>query len=689
MAVSISSYNEILGKLVRKMIADTPVNDINRGSVLLTLLEAVAAQDFENSANILSVLESLSIDALKNSDLDQRAADYGLTRTPASKSTGFITIKDTSISKRSTSLYALKQPPITGTTVLYVNDASAWDASGGSLYIGRGTQQFEGPIDYSSIVNNGSFYTINLSSALQYDHLISDYVVDKQNTVDRLISSGTVVKIPANNQNPEILYSTLRDAVLPAGEDSISGIAIIANQVGSSSNTGINTIVQFSSLPFSTASVTNSNALIDGRDTESDDDLRERVKSYTSTLARGTRESILSAIIGVSDSLDGKQVSSATITEPAAIGEPSVVYIDDGSGFQPTFKGQNLDVVLSSATGGEEFLQLANFPLPRPQVVNLADGPYSLVDESTMSVLIDNSEEQITFKSSQFNNIASATLQEIANAINDQSINFKCRLTDDSSRLLLYPTSYDVEFIQVAPLSSGSSSVLYANSYLKFPTNRYSYIALYKNNTLLSEKEFPATLRTIPKSNWAIVGSGDLTIEVDGTPAQNRSFTSLDFDGQAFSVLTVADWVSAFNKKFAGITATATSADQLEISSNKIGLGSSLSIVGGTYSSHMFAGVDVYSEGKTSDFALNRQNGNLQLKIEIQQGDTVTAGSADAKGSIVSETSSGVYSLTSDSFERPAEAVIIADGNSTTFRSEVSPIIGTTISVSVPSTLSI
>jgi len=211
-----------------------------------------------------------------------------------------------------------------------------------------------------------------------------------------------------------------------------------------------------------------------------------------------------------------------------------------------------------------------------------------------------------------------------------------------------------LSFIQVAPLSSSSSSILYANSYLKFPTNRYSYITLYKNNTLLSEKEFPATLRTIAKSNWAITGSGDLTIEVDGTPAQNRSFTSLDFDGQAFSVLTVSDWVSAFNKKFAGITATATSADQIEISSNKTGLGSSVSVVGGTYSSHMFAGVDTYSEGKTSDFALNRQNGNLQLKVEIAQGDTVTAGSADAKGSIVSETSSGVYSLTSDSFERSA-----------------------------------
>ena len=43
--INIKSYNEILGDMIRKMIADTPVNDINRGSVLLTFLEAAAAND--------------------------------------------------------------------------------------------------------------------------------------------------------------------------------------------------------------------------------------------------------------------------------------------------------------------------------------------------------------------------------------------------------------------------------------------------------------------------------------------------------------------------------------------------------------------------------------------------------------------------------------------------------------------
>jgi len=436
MAVSLQTYNEILGKLVRKIIADTPVNDINTGSVLLTLLEAVAAQDFENNSSILSVLETLNIDALKNSDLDTRAADYGLSRRAAIRSTGFVTIKDTSIVKRSTTLYGVKPAPIAGATIIYVNDASDWDPAGGTLYIGRGTQQFEGPVTYTSIVNNGSFYTISLGSALQKDHLVSDTVIDGQGTLDRLIPAGTIVKIPANNLTPEVRFVTLRNAVLPAGEDSAAEISIVAENAGVSGNAGINTIVQFASLPFGSAAVTNTSPLTDGRDVESDDELRERIKNYASTLARGTRAAILAAIIGVSDSTDGKQVSSAVITEPADVGTPSIVYIDDGSGFQPSFAGQSVDILLSSAVGDEEFLQLANFPLPRPQVINQVSGPLELTAGMKLRVSVDGAEEEVTFSAGEFTNIAAATLAEIVVSINDQATEngyaFRARLAENS-----------------------------------------------------------------------------------------------------------------------------------------------------------------------------------------------------------------------------------------------------------------
>lgn len=683
MAIKLPSYNEILGKSVRKMIADSVVNDVNRGSVLLSLLEAVAAQDFENSASILATLEALSIDALKNADLDARAADYGLTRFTATRATGLVDVSDSSITKQSTTLYAAKLPPVAGSSTLYVNDASTWIAPG-TLYIGRGTAQFEGPIPYTSITNNGSFYTIALGSSLQKDHLVSDNVVDAQGTTDRLIASGTVVKIPSNNQSPEIRYTVLRDAVLAAGEDTISGIAIAAQAVGSSSNAGARSIVAFQSVPFVNATVTNSTDIIDGRNAETDDQLRERVKNYVNTLAKGTADAILAAVIGQSDSTDHKQVASATISEPTSAGLPSTLHIDDGTGFQPSYVGQNIDVLINSAVGDEKFLQLANFPLPRPQVVNQADGPYELVDGSYIKISVDSEEEQITFTTAMFDNISSATLAEIAVAINNNALRVRCRLTEDSSRLLVYTEDYAAEYIQVSAFKVGDTDTLFANNILKFPTNKYSYIELYRNNQLLHEKLRAAELLSASFSTWSVTTSGNLIIQVDGTPSQDQTFTTLDFNSQPLNAVSLTDWVAALNLKFAGITAEETTSGTALIKSNKEGNASSLNIIGGTLAGQIFGLNTTSSTGSNSDFTLNRMTGNLELKITLSPGDIVSAGVLDAKGTVTSTTTTtGTYDLSNDTNNRVSEMVIVTD-MATIARTNVQPAVGNSITISAP-----
>lgn len=681
MSIEIKSYNQTLGDMIRKIIADTPLNDVNAGSALLSLLEAAAQVDFENNASILNVLELLSIDAVRNSDLDARAGDYGLSRYPASKATGTVTISDSNITKRSTGLYQVKPAPIAGSTQIFVNDASDWSPTG-NLFIGRGTQNFEGPIAYTSIVNNITFFTINLASALQKDHLISDVVVDAQGTTDRFISAGTFVQIPANNQNPSVDFLTLRNVVIPAGEDKIEGVEIIASIPGSRSNAGINTITRFVSPPFTGAAVYNTVALTNGSDVESDNALRERLKSYASTLARGTQSSILSAIIGVSDPDDSKQVASAVITEPPKIGDPSIIYIDDRSGFQPSFAGQSVDKLLGSATGNEEFLQLSNFPLPRPQVINAADGPFELSDGMQFRVVIDGVEELITFSSSQFTNIAAARLSEIIIAINDQSTLFKATFTDNSNRLLLFPVSHDVEIIQVSPKKSSDDPLLFANDVLKFPTNEFSYIRLYKNNILLKEKERAASLLSAPFSSWNITANGNIILSVDNTPSQDQTFTSSDFGGSTFATLTIDDWVTAFNNKFAGITAVATSSGRMQITSNRIGAQSKLDILGGTFLNKIFGSEAVSAEGQDSDFQLNRQTGNIRILTSIDPGDSISAGIEDAKGSIFSSTTqTGNYNVSVDSNSRQAETIVVADAQSVVPRIGVGLAIGNTITI--------
>ena len=687
MAIVIKTYNQILGDMIRKILPNTPLNDINNGSVLLTLLEAAATSDFDNNSAVLNLLELLSIDALRNNDLDSRAGDYGLSRITAQKATGFISVGDSTITKRSTGLYSIKPAPIAGSTVIYVNDASLWNSTG-NLYIGRGTQSFEGPIAYTAIVNNGSFFTITLGAALQKDHLISDVVVDQQGKLDRTITAGTSVLIPANNQSPEIKYSVLRTAILPAGEDLVTNIPIICQAAGSLGNAGIGTIVQFGSSPFLGATVTNTTALSDGRDVETDVELRERLKAYANTLARGTKDAILSAIIGVSDSDENKQVQSAVIQEPPKTGDPSIVYLDDGSGFQPSYAGQSVDVLLNSASGNEEFLQLANYPLPRPQAVNTVDGPFELTDGMHLNVYIDGVEQSVTFTAAQFRNIAAATLPEVVIAINDAvDTTFKCRLTQTSTRLLLYPVAFDVETIQVVPRRDTDDPTFWANDVFKFPTNKFSYISLYRNSELLNEKEIAANLTTLKFTDWGITTSGNLALSVDSTPIQDQTFTVADFGGQPISAATVDDWVTAINLKYAGVTATVTTSGAIQLTSNRMGANSKLQIFSCSYFTPMFGQLATVSIGQNSDFQLNRQTGNLRILSGISAGDVISAGALDTKGSITSSTApTGAFSLSPDGDNHPTESVIVVDSLLTTPRTGLDLAVGTTITISQPST---
>jgi uncharacterized phage protein gp47/JayE len=684
MAVTLKTFEQFVGGMIRTIVAETPLNDVNTGSVLFSLIEAIASNDFENAAAILNVLELLNIDVLRNNDLDARAADYGLTRLVAVAASGLVTITDSTITEISTSLYPIKPAPISGDMVLNVNDASKW-APTGQLYIGRGTNSFEGPIPYTGVTNNVTFWTITLSSALQNNHLISDVVVDGQGTTDRLIAAGTIVQIPANNINPAVQYSVLRDAVIPAGESVVAGVEVLALVAGSIGNASINTITSFAALPFTGATVTNTTSFNNGSDIETDDQLRNRIKAYPSTLARGTEAAILAAIEKLSDPVQNDQIESAVVTEPTAVGQPSIIYIDDGTGFQPIYQGQSVDNILIGAHGDEEFLQLANFPLPRPQVVNVASGPFALTNGMILRVTVDNGEETIIFRTSDFLNISSATLPEIVTTINDQSTIFKARLTNKSQNLLIYPTAFDAEIIQVATITVEDNPALWANNVLQFPTNPFSYIKLYQNTTLLKERQESATLVTAPFNTWNVLVASDLIISVDGTPTQDQSFTIFDFGGSSFSALTLTQWVDVFNTKFAGVRATALSSGQMSISSNGVGANSSLNILGGTLLTKWFPNGNVSAVGQNSDFELNRENGNLRILTKVNAGDDITAGAPDTKGaSFSTATLSGTYNVSTDTSNRPAEMIIVADANLVKIRTVTLPV-GGILTVSSPS----
>lgn len=663
MTIEIKSFNQILGGMVRKIIAETPLSDVNPGSIFLSLLEACASQDFDNNVAILNILELLNVDAIRNNDLDNKAGDLGLVRFSAVAATGTVQIQNTNITKQSTALYSLKPAPISGQTVLFVNNTAGWTPTG-SLYVGRGTNSFEGPIAYTSITVFGTYSQVTLGSALQKDHLASDTVINAQGQPDRVIPAGTVGKIPANNQNTAILYNTIRDAIIPAGEDYVDGVLVLAQVAGTQGNALINTIRQFDTVPFVGAAITNQAAFSTGSDIETDVQLRNRIKAYASSLARGTSPAILNAVIGISDSDENKRVASAVLAQPVSVGEPSILYIDDGNGFQPSQSGQTVDILLARANGTEEFLQLANYPVTRAQVVNDATGPFAFVDQMFLRVAVDSVEETIVFTTLDFSNLSVATLSEIVTAINTKSTLFKARLTDSSSHILLFPVNPDAETIQVV-LRGSDNETLYANNVLNFPTKEISYIALFQNSTRLRQREKAAVVETLPFAVWNLFSSGDLVITIDGTPPQDQTFALSDFPGiSSFTLLTLDSWVTAFNQKFAGLTAISTHNQTMQISSNKSGSTASIGVIGGSYQNQMFGSNTTFAVGQASQFQINRSTGNLRLLTDIVEGDIISAGIADAKGFVVSTaTTSGLYNFDLDSNGRQSQMIICPDSS--------------------------
>lgn len=295
-----------------------------------------------------------------------------------------------------------------------------------------------------------------------------------------------------------------------------------------------------------------------------------------------------------------------------------------------------------------------------------------------LKVLVDGVEEAVVFQSADFRSISSATISEVVVAINAKATSFKARLSEDSTRILIYTVNYRAETIQV--VSSGDS--LDANAQLKFPVNEFSYIALYQNNKRLREIEKSASVVSAPFSTWQITSTGNLILSVDGTPDQDRTFDVADFGGTNFNALTLEDFVVAFNSKFAGITATSTTTGRMIISSNKEGSISAVEIVGGSYIEKMFDGQELTSVGQDSDFALNRQNGNLQIKKTILTGDVISAGSDDTKGNVISGAAvGGNFSLSTDNDDRPAEMVVVIDANRVLPRS-VNLAVGATLTLS-------
>lgn len=625
--LELKSKNKILSDMIATLKVKTGISDINPASVILTLLELAATEDFNQYVQMLNVIRNFNLDTMTGNDLKNKGFEFGLTKIAAIASTGKLNIlRPDGFVKVSSQLYSGFPAPLSGDTTIRVNDASdALFGTSGTLIVGRGTANEE-EVTYSSAPTNFTNYWEFTVSALANDHNLDENVILKQGT-DQFISAGTVIRVPGTSNSPEITFTTLQDVTLLAGEEEIADVEVICSTVGVIGNIPVGAITgteAFPSPPFAGARAENESKFTTGRDLETDDEFRDRIKKHIQSLSRATATALLNAIVGALDEGTAKRVVSSNIVEPTTTDQPVRIYIDDGTGFEPTFELRGFEQILTQSTGGEQRLQLDLFPLVKAQVesfnaepFDMSSGPLTLI----YTVGIDS--ETITFIPQDFEFPNAATAEEIVALINDKATLIEARTSQVGKKVVVQAKADINEEIQI----TGGT----ANSILLFSTDLKSTLFLYVDDQLLSKDGVTAFIDSQAETyDFTSLGASPwpLNITVDGKAANPQvvNFVPGDFVNPAAG--TAEEVVVAINDRLAGATATLIENDtKIRISSNtELSSKSKLQVTGGSANTELGFTTSLVT-GQDKDYELNRELGQIEFNEPLDGDQLVTAGS--------------------------------------------------------------
>lgn len=629
--LTLKSERQIQTSILEKILAELGLNDVNAGSVLDIISQAVAQEDFAQYVAMAQIARLVNLDAITGDDLDNKAFEYGLTRKQAQKARGKINIlRPASFVKVSTTFFAGSPAPIIGDTTIDVNDASSLlIGTSGTLILGRGTVNEEEVTYAAAPVDNTNYWRFTVS-ALSKNHAVEETVILKQGS-DESILAGTSVRVASTGTSAEILFTVDDDTVLLAGEDSVTGVDITAVKPGTEGNIPIKAIEEefaFPNPPFSGARAENLSKFTTGRNRQTDDELRDAIRSHVQSLSRGVKQAILNAIVGLVDPDTAKRVVSANVILPQSTAEPVKTYIDDGTGFEPSFLSRGFEQVVLRATGGETRLQLDIKPLVKAQVENNREEPYDMSGGTkTLIYTVGSLSETVTFAGSDFQFADTATAEEIVAAINDKSTLIEARTSNGGKQLVIAAKADTNEDIQV----TGGTS----NSILAFPTDLKSTLFLYIDDILMSKDGETALLDSGNQSpyNLAAIGSGPwtLTVVVDGKTANPQTITFQTSDFSDVAAATVTEIVKVINEQLAGAEAAAVANNTRVriISNTELSSKSKVHVTGGSINDATnglnFSTIE--KVGLDGDYTLNRELGTIELRKPLVANQTVSVAS--------------------------------------------------------------
>lgn len=638
------SFEQLLADMLSAYAAKQGINDFNVGSAVTSFFEVVALTSARSSGDVFQILRDFSVDRATGDALKRLATENRVTLITAKPSTGYITVTDTSFQKVSTKVYAGANPPNIGSTQIKVSDASAFTASG-NIYIGRGTPNVEGPIPYTSITPTGGFYIINLSSATTKFHNVGEEVIQSQGG-NRSIPANTIVSSPSAGASPDIQFSVTIAAVILDGETTVENVQVSAQTPGASGNVPRGAIKEFSSSPFSGAAVTNPLPFTTGRDSETDDELRVRIKRAIASTGLGTATAIKSAVIGATPSDEQATIVSDEIVSDAS---GATLYIDDGSGYEAKTAGVGLESIVDSALGGEKFFQLVTggrqAPVAKAFLESTFVAPFDLIDGDTLAVTVGEQTYQHVFTSSDFRSPGGATAFEVTASINaNTALGFEAATSNGGQNVIIRAKLEGNDSLKTAtPTTDGRDAAVQ----LGLPANEIQTLRLYKNKLPLSKDGKTASLFTQNQQLWSsTIATGDtLVLSVDGTA--NITYTVTDADFIATGLYTSVNatnsldsWAQVLNSKLTGVTVSVVG-QQLKVTSNldasnRAALAidpSSTLVTKGMFSSSL----GLSAQGKASDFILSRNTAQFELVVALVAGDELTGGSNQTEARISSD----------------------------------------------------
>ena len=622
------SFQQILGAQLNTVRARLGLKRFKPGGPLLSLFESAAQSDSRNAADIFTALLAQDLENASGLLLDRIGNDERLPRRSKKSSRGEVVIFDASFPKLSTTIYCGKSAPIVGSTVVYVSKGGTFDIAPltGQIYIGRGTPNYEGALAYSAKVDAGSFWTITLASPTTRFHNQGESVVLAQGG-SRPIQVGQIVSTTQGAATAPVTFTITQSVNIPDGETEADAIQVLCTIDGLAGNLPPGSIVSFgNSTPFANAQVTNSKKIDFGKNVETDNEYRDRIRQARANKQRGTAASIKNAVIDVSSTDETSSILSANVVKRK--NKPTVLYIDDGNGYEEKSSGLGFESIIDSASGGEtDFLSVFS-PIAQAYVEAANQAPYTIPDGSELTIRVGGVSSTHFFDSAEFTSPLSASAYDVVSSVNANSnLLFQARITQNGQSLVFYSKSETNDDLQVilGPDSNFDAAII-----LGLNTAPTYTTSLYKNDVLLSKDGALAQVVSNPFSSWgALSGSESIVYDVDSIHTGIAyGISDADFQALGYPLLNNANpqvWAEVLTSRLPGITATAEN-DRVILTSNKgKNAAASVAVISGTLvTKGMFSTFS--SQGVSNDYSIDRSVGAIAVNAPLTQNDKLSLG---------------------------------------------------------------